>query len=99
MNADTVKYLLHKNKGVLEREFGILHIGIFGSVATGTADRQSDIDLFYDLEKGKFLTLRQLEAFEQRVKRILQSEKVELVNLRYMNPIVRHRAEKHFIYV
>jgi|GEM_PF-673713 len=99
MTVEELKHLLSKNKNALAQEFGIRQIGIFGSVAEGRAGKDSDIDLFYDLGEGNFLDLRQLEVFEERVKNILQRKKVDLVNLRYMNPIVRYRAEKKFIYV
>ena len=97
--VEAIKKKLGKNKAALAEEFDIRKIGIFGSVAEGRANRSSDIDLFYALDEGAFLTLRQLDDFEDRVKQILQRKEVDLVNLRYMNPIVRYRAEKHFIYV
>lgn len=99
MTTTEVKKKLGKSKNELSEEFGIVHLGIFGSVAEGTANRLSDIDLFYDLGDDNFLTIIQLEAFENKIKKILQRKKVDLVNLRFMNPIVRYRAEKHFIYV
>jgi len=99
MTTTAVKTKLKNNKSELAKEFGIVQLGIFGSVAEGRASKYSDIDLFYDLGENAFLTLRQLEAFENRIKKILQRKKVDLVNLKYMNPIVRFRAEKHFIYV
>ena len=99
MTTAEVKQKLGKSKNELTKEFGILRLGIFGSVAEGKANRSSDIDLFYVLGENKFLPISQLEAFENKIKKILQRKKVDLVNLRYMNPIVRYRAEKHFIYV
>ncbi len=61
--------------------------------------KKSDIDLFYELGEGNFLDLRQLEAFEKKMRKILKYRKIDLVNLAFMNPIVRYRAEKNFIYV
>ncbi|MCF8243728.1 MAG: nucleotidyltransferase domain-containing protein [Saprospiraceae bacterium] len=98
-NKDTIKSILEDNKELLSKEFGIRRLGIFGSVATGNSNEDSDIDLFYELREGSFLDLRQLEAFEEKVKKILQHKKIDLVNLSFMNPIVRYRAEKSFIYV
>lgn len=98
-NPDTIKTILSSNKESLSKEFGIRRLGIFGSVAAGKADEKSDIDLFYELGEGSFLDLRQLEAFEKRIKKILHHRKIDLVNLEFMNPIVRFRAEKSFIYV
>lgn len=98
-HQETIKTLLANNKASLSKEFGLRSLGIFGSVAEGRADEQSDIDLFYELVENRTLDLRQLAAFERKIKRILQKQKIDLVNLTYMNPIVRHRAEKNFIYV
>ena len=96
---ETIKTLLAKNKELLSREFGLSSLGIFGSLADGRFGEHSDIDLFYELAENKTLDIRQLEAFEQKIKKILRKRKIDLVNLSYMNPIVRHRAEKSFIYV
>ncbi len=97
--SDAIKAILTNNKESLAKEFGIRNLGIFGSVAEGRAGEKSDVDLFYELGEGSFLDLRQLEAFEKRIKKILHHRKIDLVNLAYMNPIVRYRAEKNFIYV
>lgn len=99
MTLQEVKQVLHKRKNDLSKEFGIVHIGIFGSLAEGKAGKDSDIDLFYVLEGGKHLNLSELEALEEKIRFILRRRKVDLVNLNFMNPIVRYRAEKHFIYV
>ncbi len=99
MNIDQLKSILAENKADLVSEFGVQQLGIFGSVAEGKSRQDSDIDLFYDLEDGKFLDLRSLEAFESKIRKLLHRKEVDIVNLRYMNPIVRFRAEKHFIYV
>lgn len=99
MNVEELKRLLSQNKSELAGEFGICTLGIFGSVAEGRATRSSDVDLFYEMEEGRFLKLQQLDDFEERVRRILHRRKVDLVNLASMNPIVRYRAEKHFIYI
>lgn len=98
-NSETIKSLLSAEKEALFKEFGIRKLGIFGSVASGKAEEGSDIDLFYELGEGGFLDLRQLEAFENSIKKLLRHRKIDLVNLKFMNPIVRYRAEKNFIYV
>jgi predicted nucleotidyltransferase len=36
------------------RRLGVEHLYMFGSTARGEADRDSDVDLFFDYQKGKF---------------------------------------------
>jgi predicted nucleotidyltransferase len=91
--------VLHKKKSDLSKEFGIAQIGIFGSLAEGKASKASDIDLFYVLEDGRHLNIKELDSMEEKIRSILRRRKVDIVNLDFMNPIVRYRAEKHFVYV
>ena len=99
MTLQEAKQTLYKRKKELANEFGIVQIGIFGSLAEGKATKGSDIDLFYVLEDGRRLNLKELDALEEKIRTILRRRKVDMVNLYFMNPIVRFRAEKHFVYV
>lgn len=99
MTLEAVVHTLSRHKEALKSQYGIRDIGVFGSVATGRAVKQSDIDIFYVMDEGRHLTLTQLDAFETEIKQLLKRRKVEFVNLRYMNPVVRFRAEQHFVYV
>lgn len=99
MTLQAVIHALRKYKIELTEEFGIVQIGIFGSLAEGRAAKGSDIDLFYTLEEGRFLNLKELDLMEEKIRIILNRRKVDIVNLNFMNPIVRFRAEKNFVYV
>ena len=99
MTLQEAKQKLIKNKFELSESFGIVEIGIFGSLAEGKNERRSDIDLFYVLKEGRHLNLEELDLLEEKIRKILRRRKVDLVNLDFMNPIVRLRAEKHFVYV
>lgn len=99
MTLQEVKRTLQKRKSDLSKEFGVVQIGIFGSLAEGKAVKGSDIDLFYILEDGRRLNLKELDSLEEKIRTILHRRKVDIVNLHFMNPIVRFRAEKHFVYV
>lgn len=93
------KQALNKRKSELLKDFGIVQIGIFGSLAEGRAVKGSDVDLFYVLEDGRHLNLIEMDALENKIRNILRKRKVDIVNLHFMNPIIRYRAEKHFVYV
>jgi len=48
----------YKNKN--KNKYGIKDIGIFGSYAKNTADDQSDIDVFVELEQSNLFTLSRI---------------------------------------
>lgn len=43
--------LLKKNKANIRKKFGVKQIGVFGSIARGTAKRDSDIDVLVEFER------------------------------------------------
>ena len=71
---------------------------MYGSFVRGTQSEKSDIDLVYETAKGQRLSYRQfldlLEKFQQEFGR-----PVELVNYRFMNPIIKYKANKEVVYV
>ncbi len=73
-------------------------IGLFGSYATDMATEESDIDIFYQNKEGKQLNFEQILNFEQDLINIF-SKKIDLVNLKNINPIIHYTAKKTFIYV
>jgi predicted nucleotidyltransferase len=52
MNREEVITRLRQHEADLKR-LGVEHLYLFGSVARGDAGVESDIDLFFDYEKGK----------------------------------------------
>jgi uncharacterized protein len=52
MNREEVIARLRQHEADLRR-LGVEHLYLFGSVARGDARENSDIDLFFDYEKGK----------------------------------------------
>lgn len=84
---------------MLNKQFGITHLGLFGSYAKDQARADSDIDLVYELELSKTLALADLITLEQLLSDKLAYEKVELVNLKFMNPVIKHYMKDDVIYV
>ena len=91
--------VLQTQKGTLNKQFGISRLGLFGSYAKDQARADSDIDLVYELEPGKTLALDDLIALERLLSNRLAYEKVELVNLKFMNPVIKHYMKDDVIYV
>ena len=53
MKRDEAISRLRRHEADLKR-LGVAHLYIFGSTARGEARDDSDVDLFFDYEKGKF---------------------------------------------
>lgn len=77
--------------------FGIKSLTLYGSYAKQTQVIGSDIDFMYEMEAGRAMTLRKLQRLETAIKDLLQVEKVELVNKKYINPVVYANAEQYAI--
>ena len=77
MNRHRVIELLRPH----EREFrdaGVGGLFLFGSVAKQKASANSDVDLFFDLQKPRGFTLFDLVGLQQRMQEILGT-KVDLI--------------------
>ena len=83
----------------LREEFGISRIGLFGSYARDEQTAKSDIDLVYELEEGRTLGFRGKLVVEKRLRKVLGHRKIEFINSRYLNPIIRYEMQKDIIYV
>lgn len=99
MNRQEILERLQASKERLAIEFGIESIGLFGSYAKDTATDESDIDLIYVPKSGVTIGFEKRILLEEYLIEVLQVSKIDLVNQRYMNPIVKYSAEKDLIYV
>jgi len=76
--------------------YGILSIGIFGSVARKEQQESSDIDIYYE---GTPLSLIQLATLKEELEKKLETN-VDIVRLRIsMNKLLKKRIQKEGIYV
>lgn len=75
--ADRVIASLRAHEGELRRE-GIRRLSLFGSVARGDAEADSDVDLAAELEPDAHIGLFRLTALESRLSEIL-GQRVDLV--------------------
>jgi predicted nucleotidyltransferase len=82
--------ILKKNKGNIKKQFGVKQIGIFGSIARGTAKRGSDIDVLVEFERTvdffEFIDLK--EFLESIFKR-----NVDLVTKKALKPLIKDNPE------
>ncbi|MCF2137862.1 MAG: nucleotidyltransferase family protein [Candidatus Thorarchaeota archaeon] len=88
--------LFEENKQVLQREFGVKKIGVFGSYARGEGTKHSDIDVIVVFEEGQktFDNYMGLAFFLER----LFGKKVDLLTPEGISPYILPYIEKEIVY-
>ena len=99
MNKEQIIQRLKDSKEALEVGFFISEIGLFGSYSTDASNKNSDVDLIYQVKKGKRLGFKEIYTLEKFIKDLLEVEKVDLVDQAYVNPIIENEIKKTVIYV
>ena len=94
-NSHDILASIRAKKMYLSQRFGVVRVGLFGSAARNETGEQSDIDVYYESESKEF-TLSDVLEMEAELEKSL-GRKVDLVNLKYMNPLVLMTAQKDFI--
>jgi uncharacterized protein len=79
------------------RRLGVEHLYLFGSTARGEAGADSDVDLFFDHEKGK-LGLFELMELKERAASIL-GRKADIMTRNSLHPRLRKRIEDSAVLV
>ena len=88
--------LLHQHKQDMVERFGIIEIGIFGSMARDEAQRYSDVDV---VVKTKQPDLFMLVHLKEELEKLLNAD-VDI--MRYwprMNPYLKRRIDREARYV
>jgi predicted nucleotidyltransferase len=98
MTKLSILNFLKTNKDNFHKKYHISKLALFGSYAKDNANAQSDVDILYALDDGYAFTFDNLIAFENELKKGFQ-KKVDLVDEKKLNPLVRMNAQKDFIYV
>lgn len=73
------------------KELGVQRLYLFGSTARGDAGAESDVDLFFDYEKGK-LGLFRLMDVKERASDIL-GRKADIMTRDSLHKVLRARIE------
>ena len=97
LSRNTIITYLKQHKADLLDRYSISKIGLFGSFATEKNVDNSDIDIVYETS-SKGLTFSEMIKLEHEL--YLEFGKdVDLVNFKYMNPLIKRKAVKDIIYV
>lgn len=90
MQRDAVIAKLKQHEAELRR-LGVEHLYLFGSTARGEAREDSDVDLFFDYERGK-LGLFELMDVKEEASRIL-GRKADIMTRDSLHKVLRSRIE------
>ena len=71
---------------------------LFGSVASGTNTNNSDIDIAYIEDENIRLNFDNYLKLENELKKIFNA-KIDLINYKKFNPLIKLHSQKEFIYV
>ncbi len=96
VNRENVLRILKMHKDELTRDYGLLKLGIFGSVARNEAREDSDIDIVVETQVPDLLRMVNLkEDLEE-----LLHNRVDLVRYRlHMNSFLKKRIDNEANYV
>jgi predicted nucleotidyltransferase len=77
------------------REFSVLQLYVFGSMATGLASETSDVDLLVEFErKGIEGAFNQFMGFKERMEAILERPVDLITGKRFRNPYFQQAVEE-----
>jgi len=96
MNRDDILNVLREFKRAYAEQYGILEIGVFGSIARNEACDDSDVDICIQTQTpNPFVLVHIKEAIEE-----LFHRQVDIVRVREkMNRFLKERIEKEAYYV
>lgn len=92
----TIKELIRKNKSLLEENYKVKVLGIFGSYSRRASCRGSDIDILVEFsESPDFFEFLRLEGLLER----LLGLKVDLVTPDALKPLIKNEILRETIYI
>ena len=97
LSKNSIISYLQQHKDEFATKYAISSIGLFGSFATQTQSEESDIDLVYNTH-SKGLTFKELITLEEQLTTAFH-KKIDLVNIDFMNPLIKRKAMQDIIYV
>jgi predicted nucleotidyltransferase len=96
MQRDEAIRRLQQHEADLKR-LGVEHLYLFGSTARGEAGEDSDVDLFFDHEKGKLGLFELMDVKEQAAS--ILGHKTDIMTRNSLHPRLRQRIEESAVLV
>ena len=94
----TTKEKIVKILKTKKETFNIEQFVLFGSFAQEKNNKKSDIDIAYILKDGYKLSFENYIKLEEDLASTLES-KIDLMNYKKLNSLIKFNAQKDFIYV
>jgi len=98
MNKQDILNYLKSHQDKYKKQFGIKFIGLFGSYARDEANEKSDIDILYDIEKDKKLSIFNYLKLINDLENNLH-KKVDLVRPTTIKPQIKDYIYQDLVYV
>jgi predicted nucleotidyltransferase len=98
MNKKYILNYLKSNKNKYFNQFGVNFIGLFGSFARGEATEKSDIDILYEIEKDKKLSMFQYLKLISELENDFNT-KIDLVRAATLRPQIKNYIYRDLVYV
>lgn len=99
MNKAIILNKLKNLKPILKENFKIEKIALFGSFATDKYNENSDIDLLIEMSEGEKLNYFEVENLRNLLEKELGNKQIDIVDKKYINPVINFFAQKTMIYV
>ncbi len=93
---EDIKQLLQQSKVVLQENYRVTELGIFGSYVRGEQNEESDVDVLIDYEKAP--TVFKLVELRNYLNE-LTGMKVDVVTKKGLKPRIRERVLSEVIYL
>ncbi|MHA1247488.1 MAG: type VII toxin-antitoxin system MntA family adenylyltransferase antitoxin [Candidatus Thorarchaeota archaeon] len=94
-SARNAAWVIERVRGIadtLKKRYGVRFAVLFGSLATGDAGPNSDVDIGVYLDKGRDIDLNVELEIGVLLERVLEREDVDLVVLNHANPALGFQA-------
>lgn len=93
---EEIKQLLQQSKSVLQKNYKVTELGIFGSYVRGEQNESSDVDVLIDYEKAP--TLFKLVELRNYLNKLM-GMKVDVVTKKGLKPRIRERVLSEVVYL
>ena len=94
----SVIQILQDNFPALKAKYPLKSLAVFGSYSRGTQTPNSDLDVLYEALPNTFLNLYSYMDLKQDLAELTHL-KIDLINKKYINPVVWLNAKNDVIYV
>ena len=98
MNKKDILDYLKSNKEKYSNQYGVKFIGLFGSFARDEADEKSDIDILYEIDENKKLSMFKYLKLINDLENSLHT-KIDLVRTGTLKPQIKNYIYRDLVYV